>query len=120
MIVRQVVLVYVRVGVLAFVAVRVRVFVLEMVMVVTGVRMRVREFVVLVFVGVRRVVAVLILCHCRLLAVRDTDDVHCALRRRALCALARLGRFAPVARRAWGVEQCSWAFAQRGLGTCQW
>jgi hypothetical protein len=43
------------------------VVVLDMFVVVGGVRVRVSEFVVAVLVGVRFVVTVLIVCHCRLL-----------------------------------------------------
>jgi hypothetical protein len=43
------------------------VVVLDMFVLVAGVRVRVSEVVVAVFVGVRFVVTVLIVCHCRLL-----------------------------------------------------
>jgi hypothetical protein len=46
------------------VGVRVGVVVLDMFVVVAGVRMRVSEFVVLVFVGMRFVVTVFMVCHC--------------------------------------------------------
>ena len=49
------------------VGVGVGVVVLDMVVLVAGVRVRVSNFVVAVFVGVRFVVTVLMVCHCRLL-----------------------------------------------------
>ena len=49
------------------VGVGVVVVVLDMFVLVAGVRVRVSSFVVAVFVGVRFVVTVLMLCHCRLL-----------------------------------------------------
>lgn len=103
-IVRQVVLVHVRVRVLGSLAVRVRVFMLEVVMVVAGVRMRVGEFVVTVFVGVGSVVPVLIVCHCRLLAMRNSGW-------RPLCSSLTQG------------QRCrtgSWASTPRGLRRREW
>ena len=49
------------------VGVGVGVVVLDMFVLVAGVRVRVSKFVVAVFVGVRFVVTVLMVCHCRLL-----------------------------------------------------
>jgi hypothetical protein len=49
------------------VGVGVVVVVLDMFVLVAGMRVRVSKFVVAVFVGVRFVVTVLMLCHCRLL-----------------------------------------------------
>jgi hypothetical protein len=49
------------------VVVGVGVVVFDMVVLVAGVRMRVSNFVVAVFVGMRFVVTVFIVCHCRLL-----------------------------------------------------
>ena len=63
---RQIGLVYVRMCVFGSVGVGVVVVVLDMLVVVAGVRMRVSEFVVLVFVAVRFVVTVFMVCHCRL------------------------------------------------------
>jgi hypothetical protein len=65
--------------VLSSVVVGVGVVVLDMFVLVAGVRMRVSELVVVVFVGVRCVMTVLMVCHCRLLVVRNPDEVHCAL-----------------------------------------
>jgi hypothetical protein len=62
----QVGLVDVRVRVFSSVVVGVGVVVLDVFMLVTGVRVRVSEFVVVVFVGVRFVVTMLMVCHCRL------------------------------------------------------
>jgi hypothetical protein len=53
--------------VLSSVVVSVRVVVLDMFVVVAGVRVRVSNFVVAMFVRVRFVVTVLIVCHCALL-----------------------------------------------------
>jgi hypothetical protein len=55
---------HVRMGVFAAVVVGVRVLVLDMVVLVGRVRMRMSNFVVAVFVGVRFVVTVFIVCHC--------------------------------------------------------
>jgi hypothetical protein len=49
------------------VGVGVGVVVLDMFVLVAGMRVRVSKFVVAVFVGVRFLVTVLMLCHCRLL-----------------------------------------------------
>jgi hypothetical protein len=49
------------------IGVGVGVVVLDMCVLVAGVRVRVSQFIVAVFVGVRFVVTVLMLCHCRLL-----------------------------------------------------
>jgi hypothetical protein len=57
----------VRMRVFSSVGVGVVVVVLDMFVLVTAVRMRVSYFVVAVFVGVRFVVTVFLLCHCRLL-----------------------------------------------------
>jgi hypothetical protein len=76
----QVDLVHVRMRVFGSFGVGVRVFVLEMFMLVAGVRMRVSEIVVVVFVGVRRVMTALMVCHCHLLVVPNPDEVHCPLR----------------------------------------
>jgi hypothetical protein len=90
------------------VVVGVRVVVLDMFVVVAGVRVRVSEFVVLVFVGVRFVVIGLMVCHCHPLCCRDPDRTHCALRDapweqlQASCLVRN-------PRGAWGVEQCAWA-----------
>ena len=54
--------------------------VLDMFVVVRGVRVRVGKFVVAVFVGVRFVVTVLIVRHCRLPVVCDPGRIHSALR----------------------------------------
>jgi hypothetical protein len=56
------------------------VFVLDMFVLVAAVRMRVCNFVVAVFVGVRFVVTVLMLCHCRLLCVRSRPCLLCSSR----------------------------------------
>jgi hypothetical protein len=53
--------------VLGSVGVGMRVVVLDMFVLVAGVRVRVSKFVVAVFVGVRFVVTMLMVCHCRLL-----------------------------------------------------
>ena len=53
--------------VLSSVVVGVRVVVLDMFVLVAGVRVRMGNFVVAVFVGVRFVVTFLMVCHCRLL-----------------------------------------------------
>jgi hypothetical protein len=63
----QIGLVYVRMRVFSSVGVGVGVIVLEMFVLVAGMRMRVSHFVVAVFVGVRFVVTIFIVCHCRLL-----------------------------------------------------
>jgi hypothetical protein len=65
----QIGLVHVRMHVFSSVGVRVGVVVLDMLVVVAGVRVRVSEFVVLVFVGVRFVVTVFVVCHCHPLYV---------------------------------------------------
>ena len=63
---RQIGLVHVRMCVFGSVGVGVGVIVLDVFVLVTGVRVRVGNFVVAVFVGVRFVVTVFIVCHCRL------------------------------------------------------
>ena len=63
---RQIGLVYVRMCVFGSVGVGVGVIVLDVFVLVAGVRVRVGNFVVAVFVGVRFVVTVFIVCHCRL------------------------------------------------------
>jgi hypothetical protein len=63
---RQIGLVHVRMCVLGSVGVGVGVIVLDVFVLVAGVRVRVGNFVVAVFVGVRFVVTVFIVCHCRL------------------------------------------------------
>ena len=77
----QVRLVQVRMCVLGSVAVRMRVFVLEVFVVVAGVRMRVSEVVVLVFVGVRRVMTTLMVCHCHLQSWEILMDPLCSRQR---------------------------------------
>jgi hypothetical protein len=57
-------LVHVRMRVFSAVVVGVGVVVLDMVVLVAGVRVRVSNFVVAVFVAVRFVVTVFIVCHC--------------------------------------------------------
>ena len=69
----QVGLVHVRVGVLGSFGVGVRVFMFDMFMLVAGVRMRVRDLVVAVFVGVR-VVMTIWMCHCHLPVVAGSDE----------------------------------------------
>jgi len=73
-------LVHVRVRMFSSVGVGVVVVVLEMFVLVAAVRMRVSNFVVAVFVGVRFVVTVLMLCHCRLLCVRSRPCLLCSSR----------------------------------------
>ena len=63
---RQVGLVHVRMCVFGSVGVGVVVVVLDMLVVVAGVRVGVSKVVVAVFVGVRFVVTVFMVCHCRL------------------------------------------------------
>jgi hypothetical protein len=63
----QIGLVLVRMRVFSSVVVGVGVLVLDVFVLVAGVRVRVSNFVVAVFVGVRFVVTVLMVCHCRLL-----------------------------------------------------
>jgi hypothetical protein len=63
----QIGLVHVLMRVLSSVVVGVVVVVLDMFVLVAGVRVRMSSFVVAVFVGMRFVVTVLIVCHCRLL-----------------------------------------------------
>jgi hypothetical protein len=62
----QIRLVHVRMRVFGSVVVGVGVVVLEVFVLMAGVRVGVRKFVVAVFVGVRFVVTVLMVCHCRL------------------------------------------------------
>jgi hypothetical protein len=76
----QVDLVHVRMRVFGSFGVGVRVFVLEMFMLVAGVRMRVSELVVVVFVGMRCVMTVLMVCHCRLLVA----SLSCEIRTRSI------------------------------------
>jgi hypothetical protein len=71
---------HVRMGVFSSIVVGMRVVVLDMFVLVGGVRVRVSNFVVAVFVGVRFVVTVLMLCHCRLLWCEIPAAFHCALR----------------------------------------
>ena len=75
----QVGLVHVRMCVLGSVAVRMRMFVLEMFMLVAGVRMRVRELVVLMVVSMRSVMTIFVVCHCHLQSCEIFDEIHCAL-----------------------------------------
>jgi hypothetical protein len=56
------------------------VVVLDMFVVVAAVRMRVSNVVVAVFVGVRFVVTLLMICHCRLLRCEIAAAFDCALR----------------------------------------
>jgi hypothetical protein len=63
---RQVGLVHVRMRVFGSVSVGVVVVMLDVLVFVGGVRVSVSEFVVAVFVGVRFLVTVLMVCHCRL------------------------------------------------------
>ena len=63
----QIGLVHVRMRVLSTVGVGVVVVVLDMFVLVAGVRMLMSNVVVAVFVGVRFVVTVFMVCHCRLL-----------------------------------------------------
>jgi hypothetical protein len=72
-----------------------RVFVLEMFMLVAGVRMRVRQLVVSVFVGVRCVITVLMVCHCQLLIAGIPGMAHCALHDDAMWTSLRLFPAAP-------------------------
>ena len=69
MLLPQIGLVHVRMCVFSSVGVGVGVVVLDMLVVVAGVRMGVSEFVVLVFVAVRFVVTVFMVCHCHPLYV---------------------------------------------------
>ncbi|OBK40098.1 hypothetical protein A5658_23585 [Mycobacterium sp. 1245111.1] len=69
----QVGLVHVRMGVFGALSVGVRVFMFDVFMLVAGVRMRVRDLVVTVFVGVRVVVTIW-MCHCHLPVVADLDE----------------------------------------------
>jgi hypothetical protein len=62
------------------VGVGVGVVVLDMVVLMAGVRVRVSNFVVVVFVGVRLVVTVLMVCHCRLLWCEIPGGLYCPLR----------------------------------------
>ncbi len=63
---RQVGLMHMRMRVFGSVSVGVVVLVLDVLVFVGGVRVGVSDFVVAVFVGVRFLVTVLMLCHCRL------------------------------------------------------
>ena len=62
----QIGLVHVRMRVFSSVGVGVGMVVLDVFMLVAGVRVSVSNFVVVVFVGVRFVVTVFMVCHCRL------------------------------------------------------
>jgi hypothetical protein len=62
------------------VVVGVGVVVLDMIVLVAGVRVRVSNVVVAVFVGVRLVVTVFMRCHCRLLWCEFPAAFDCALR----------------------------------------
>ena len=77
-------LMHVRMRVFGAVVVGVGVLVLDMVVLMAGVRMRMTNFVVAVFVAVRFVVTVLIVCHCHPLCCRNPGRIHCALRDDAL------------------------------------
>ncbi len=63
----QIGLMHVRMRVFSSIVVGMGVVMLDMFVVVGGVRVRVGEFVVAVFVGVRFVVTAFMICHCRLL-----------------------------------------------------
>jgi len=76
----QIGLVHVRMRVFSSVGVGVGVVVFHVVVLVAGVRVGVSNFVVVVFVGVRFVVTVLMLCHCHPLWCRNPDRIYCALR----------------------------------------
>jgi len=103
--------------VLSSVVVGVGVVVLDMFVLVAGVRVRVSNFVVAMFVRVRFVVTVLMVCHCHPLCCRDPGRIYCALRDApweqltASCLVCN-------PRGARGVEQCAWASGARppGLG----
>lgn len=69
----QVGLVHVRMGVFGSLSVGVRVFMFDVFMLVAGVRMRVRDLAVTVFVGVWVVVTIW-MCHCHLPVVADSDE----------------------------------------------
>lgn len=77
---RQIGLVHVRMCVFGSVGVGVGVIVLDVFVLVAGVRVRVGNFVVLVFVAVRFVVTVFMVCHCHSPICRDPDRFYCALR----------------------------------------
>lgn len=62
----QIGLVHVRMRVFSSVVVGVRVVVLDVFVLVAGVRVGMSKFVVAVFVGVRFIVTVFVVCHCRL------------------------------------------------------
>ena len=84
---------------------------------VAGVRVRVSSFVVAVFVGMRFVVTVLIVCHCRLLWC-EIPAVSIALSAMSPGTKAdRVGLTASCLvcnpRGAWGVEQSAWASGAR-------
>jgi hypothetical protein len=95
------------------VGVGVGVVVLDMFVLVAGVRVRVSNFVVVVFVGVRFVVTFLMLCHCALLwcEIPAASIVLSAMSPGN--KQARVGLTASclvcIPRGAWGVEQCAWA-----------
>jgi hypothetical protein len=76
----QIGLVHVRMRVLSSVVVAVRVVVLDMFVIVAGVRVRVRNFVVAMFVRVGFVVTVLMVCHCALLWCDPGRSLLCSPR----------------------------------------
>ena len=108
----QIGLVHVRMRVLGSVVVAVGVVVLDMFVVVAGVRVRVSNFVVAMFVRVRFVVTVLMLCHCHPLCCRDPGHIYCALRDAPWEQLTA-SSLVCIPRGARGVEQCAWPSGAR-------
>jgi hypothetical protein len=113
----QIRLVQVRVRVFGSVGVGVVVVVLDMFVLVAGVRVRVSSFVVAVFVGMRFVVTVLIVCHCRLLWC-EIPSVFIVLSgmspgNKADRVDSRHPVWSAFPRGARGVEQCAWPSGAR-------
>jgi hypothetical protein len=106
--------------VLGSVVVGVGVVVLDMFVLVAGVRVRVSNFVVAMFVRVCFVVTVLMLCHCHPLCCRDPGRLYCALRDAPWEQTRPDGLTASclvcIPRGARGVEQCAWASGARAPG----